>query len=70
MGTFTEFPPDITQIQQLCSQDNKTYEECGFKWDTQMIEAFRVAETKRLVCLYSNNEPLKSYLEGALNVFT
>lgn len=69
MGTFTEFPPDIIQIQPFCSQDQKTYEACGFEWDLQMIEAFRVAETKSLTCLFSNNEPLKSYLEGSLDRF-
>lgn len=69
MGTFTEFPPDITQIQPLSSQNNKSYQECDVTWDLQMIEAFNVAETKRLTCLHSNFEPLKSYLEGSLDHF-
>lgn len=69
MGTFTEFPPDIVQIQPLSSQNNKSYQECDITWDLQMIEALLVAETKRLVCLHSNFEPLKSYLDGSFDRF-
>lgn len=69
MGTFTEFPPDIVQIQPLYSKNNKSYQECGVEWDLEMIEAYHIAETKRLICLYFNNEPLKSYLNGSLDRF-
>lgn len=69
VGTFTEFPPGIIHLQQLCSQNNKTYEECGIAWNLPMIEANHVAETKRFICLNSNNEPLRSYLEGSLDHF-
>lgn len=69
MGTFTEFPPDIIQIQPLSSQNNKSYQECDITWDLQLIEAYNVAETKRVACLHANFEPLKSYLEGSLDRF-
>lgn len=69
MGTFTEFPPDIVQIQPLYSENNKSYQECGVEWDLEMIEAYHIAESKRLICLYFNNEPLKSYLDGSLDRF-
>lgn len=68
-GTFTEFPPNIIQIQPLSSQNNKSYQECDVTWDLQMIEAFQVAEKKQLICLHSNFEPLKSYLESSLDRF-
>ncbi len=69
VGTFTEFPPGIVQIQPLTSQNNKSYQECDVTWDLQMIEASDVVETKRLICLHSNFEPLKSYLGGSLDCF-
>ncbi len=69
VGTFTEFPPDIVQIQPLSSQNNKSYQECDITWDLQMIEADHIAETKRHTCLHSNFEPLKSYLDGSLDRF-
>lgn len=69
MGTFTEFPTDIIHIQLLCSQDNKTYHECGIERNLKDIISESIVEKKRLICLYSNMEPLKSYLEGSLDRF-
>lgn len=69
IGTLSDFPTGIVHIQPLCSQDDKIYHECGDEWDANQIKALHVAETKQLICLYSNFEPLKSYLEGSLDRF-
>lgn len=69
LGTFTEFPTDIIHIQLLYSQDNKTYHKCSIERDLKDIISESIVEKKRLICLYSNMEPLKSYLEGSLDRF-
>lgn len=70
-GEFTEFSSDISQIQPLCSLDGETYEACGVNWDLPWPDDDENALKKlqRQVCLYSNQEPLKSYLGEKLDRF-
>ena len=69
IGTLSDFPSDIILIQSLYSQDNKTYHECGVEWNAYDIKALHIADTKQVISLFSDKEPLKSYLEGSLDCF-
>lgn len=72
-GCFTEFPPDISRVRPIYSLDGETWRECGTEWDLQRLDEENPSELKKLqnqICLYSNLEPLKSYLEGTLDRFS
>lgn len=64
-GTFMEFPSDISLVQPLYSLDGEIYEICGVNWDLNWLGGDENALKKlhHQICLYSNQEPLKSYLE-------
>ena len=73
-GTFTEFTSDMVLVQPMYSLDGESYLPCGECWDLPMHdpEAESASENENLqnqLCLYSNSEPLKSYLAGELDLF-
>lgn len=71
-GSFTEIPPDISLIQPLYSLDGDTYQTCGEPWDLSWIgtdDAGSLAKLQNQICLYSSQEPLKSYLDKKLDRF-
>lgn len=71
-GTFTEFTSDIILVQTLYSLDQKNYEVCGENWNLSWLGDESEGALEKLqnqTCLYSNNEPLKSYLAGNLDCF-
>lgn len=76
-GTFTEFPSDICSAETLCSLDGETYQASGEEWNitkwsdgpwTDWAEE-DLDKFQNQTCLYSNEEPMKSYLAGELNRF-
>lgn len=71
-GSFTEIPPDVSMIQPLYSLDGETYQACGAQWNLQWpgIDDTTAQEKRQnQTCLYSNQEPLKSYLDKKLDRF-
>ena len=64
-GTFMEFPSDISLVQPLYSLDGEIYEICGVNWDLNWLggDENELKKLQHQICLYSNQEPLKSYLE-------
>lgn len=71
-GTFTEFPSDISLVQPMYSLNGETWEMCGNDWDLYWLEEEGAGTLEKLqnqICLYSNQEPLKSYLAGNLDRF-
>ena len=72
-GSFTEIPADISLIQPLYSLDGETYQTCGVPWDLHWLDKIDddgvLAKLQNQTCLYSNQEPLKSYLEQKLDSF-
>lgn len=71
-GTFTEFTSDTSSIQPLYSLDGKNYQTCGENWDLHLLgseEEDILAKLQNQTCLYSNQEPLKSYLAEELDCF-
>lgn len=71
-GSFTEIPPDISLIQPLYSLDGETYQTCGEPWDLSWVgmdDAGSLAKLQNQICLYSSQEPLKSYLDKKLDRF-
>lgn len=71
-GTLSEFPPNAILIQTLYSLDGETYQVCEEPWDLHLLsteDTGEPAKLQRQVCLYAGNEPLKSYLAGALDRF-
>lgn len=71
-GTFTEFPADISQIRALYSLDSEIWQECIDEWDLHLLgteNPSALAKLQTQTCLYSNFEPLRSYLEGTLDRF-
>lgn len=72
-GTFTEFPSDISLVQPMYSLNGETWEMCGNDWDLYWLEEEGAGTLEKLqnqICLYSNQEPLKSYLAGNLDRFS
>lgn len=76
-GTFTEFPPDISRAETLYSLDGEVYQTSGIEWNitnwsdgswTDWDED-NLKKFQNQTCLYSNTEPLKSYLAGKLDCF-
>lgn len=75
-GSFTEFPPDASLVQTLYSLDGENYRICGEDWNLQwdlhwlgLEENGALERLQNQTCVYSNLEPLKSYLSGALDCF-
>lgn len=71
-GSFTEFTPDTTLVQPLYSLDGENYQVCGENWDLDQLGTEDEDIQKKLqnqICLYSNFEPLKSYLAEELDLF-
>lgn len=69
-GTFSDFPADIRDIRPLYSTDGKTWESSDNNWDLHWLGDEEALEKLRnQICLYSNNEPLKSYLEEKTDRF-
>lgn len=70
IGTFTDFPADIRDIRPLYSLDGKTWKVCGNNWDLHWLgNKEALTKLQNQTCLYSSNEPLKSYLEGKSDRF-
>lgn len=72
IGTFTEFSSDIILVQTLCSLDRVNYAVCGENWDLHWLGDESEGARKKLqnqICLYSNQEPLKSYLAKTSDCF-
>lgn len=71
-GSLTEIPPDISLIQPLYSLDGEAYQACGVPWNLQWLDIDDANAHEKLqnqTCLYSNQEPLKSYLDKKLDRF-
>lgn len=71
-GTFTEFTPDISQIQPLFSLDGESYHTCGVEWDLSSLNSKdpdKLAKLQNQICLYHSYEPLKNYLDGEIDRF-
>lgn len=72
-GTFTEFLPDTSLVRPLYSLDGENWQPCGEDWNLDWMDDVEdeYAQTKlqNQICLYSNDEPLKSYLAGELDSF-
>ncbi len=71
-GTFTKFTSDISLVQTLYSLNQKNYEVCGENWNLSWLGDESNGAREKLqnqTCLYSNNEPLKSYLAGKIDRF-
>lgn len=69
-GILTGIPPNIKQIQTLCSLDGETYPFYDLDWDLDSLElGGNKACSKKQTILFSSDEPLKSYLEGNLSCF-
>ena len=71
-GTFTDFAQDTSLVQPRYSLDGKNYQDCGVNWNLQNLgteEEGILAKLQNQTCLYSNNEPLKSYLAEELDSF-
>lgn len=72
IGTFTDFPADISIVQPIYSLDGENYQVCDVEWDLHWLgeeneEAQKKLQNQR--CVRGNIEPLKSYLEGKLDRF-
>lgn len=72
IGTFTDFPADISIVQPIYSLDGENYQVCGEEWDLHWLgeeneEAKKKLQNQR--CVRGNIEPMKSYLEGKLDRF-
>ena len=71
-GSFTEFIPDINNIQPLYSLDGEIWQTCGVEWDLQRLgteDSDELTKLQNQICLYDSFEPLKSYLAGELDCF-
>lgn len=71
-GTFTEIPPDIQLIQPMYSLDGENYTDCGVPWNLGYKDVEDKGALEKLqnqTCLYSNQEPLKSYLDQKIDRF-
>ena len=72
IGTFTDFPADISIVQPIYSLDGENYQVCDVEWDLHWLgeeneEAQKKLQNQR--CVRGNIEPLKSYLEEKLDRF-
>lgn len=73
IGTFTEFTPDIIRIQTLCSPDGVNWQTSS-RGDWNLFNLGTDDEDKlkglqNQPCLFSGDEPLKSYIEGEIDRF-
>ena len=71
-GTFTESTPDTSLVQPLYSLDGKNYQTCGETWDLCLLDAEdedTLAKPQNQIRLFSNCEPLKSYLAEEFDCF-
>lgn len=72
MGTFTEFTAGITNIRPMYSLDGQSYLPCeDMDWELRYNpeDAGELQKLQNQICLVSNMEPLKSYLDGTLDRF-
>lgn len=72
IGTFTDFPADISIVQPIYSLDGENYQACDEEWDLHWLEEENEEAKKKLQnqrCVRGNIEPMKSYLEGKLDRF-
>lgn len=75
-GKFTDFLPNTVRVRPLYSLDGENYQvicqEEPYDWQLEKLGAENEAELNRLhnqICAASSVEPLKSYLDGAINMF-
>lgn len=75
-GSFTEIPSDISLIQPMYSLDGETYQDCGEPWDLYWMDFLNeedaegaLQKLQNQICIYPNQEPLKSYLDRKLDRF-
>lgn len=70
-GFFTQLPPDACLVMPMYSLDGENYEECGNSWNLRYLgaEDGYLSYLQNQPCLYPNEEPLRSYLEGTLDSF-
>lgn len=73
IGTFKDFTPDIIQIQTLYSLDEKIWEVCASgDWNLYNLgtdDEAKLDDLQNQPCLFSNYEPLKSYIAGKIDCF-
>lgn len=72
IGTFTDFTPDITQIETLTSLDGENWQIGRVTWNLFHLGSDDENKLKALQnqsCLFSSYEPLKSYLSGKIDHF-
>lgn len=72
IGTFTDFTPDITLIETLTSLDGENWQNGRVTWnlfglDTDDEDKLEALQNQS--CLFSNYEPLKSYIAGKIDRF-
>lgn len=71
-GTIPETPPDVSIIQTMYSLDGDIYQDCEEPWDPHLMDRDDDGVPEKLqsqACLYSSQEPLKSYLDKKLDHF-
>lgn len=71
-GTFKDFTPDTILVQPIYSLDGENYMECDKNWDLSELgtdDERKLVKLQNQICLYSNFEPLKSYLAKKLDCF-
>lgn len=66
-GTFTEFLPETSLVRPLYSLDGEVWQFCQVTWDADDLKWLQ--NQTYFNCLYSNHEPLTSYLAGQLDRF-
>ncbi len=75
-GKFTDFLPNTVRVRPLYSLDGENYQvicqEEPYDWQLDKLGAENESELSRLhnqICAASSVEPLKSYLDGEINMF-
>ncbi len=74
IGTFTDFTPDIIQVQPLYSLDGANWQASirNHNWnlfDLGTDDEYRIHGLQNQTCLFNADEPLKSYIEGEIDRF-
>ena len=72
IGSLSELPPDTCHVEPLYSPDGTLYQPCGNEWSLKWVNSEGGQALEKLLnqtCLYSSQEPLKSYLAGKTDRF-
>lgn len=72
IGTFTDFTPDIILILPLYSRDGETWQTSAIYWNLNNLNTdneYLLKAVQNQPCLFSTDEPLKSYIAGEIDRF-